>query len=165
MKLSIDKRFIKAGDIIEVSWDCEEALSPRLVLNTSNHENVLSVPNSGTKRFRMKGRKGKHSIGLIAQKKGKDCKITKRIFVYGKMSETDEFEYVDRGDASPMNRWNNSIKNWWDSYSPEKKKLYILLLLLLLFHFLYSIPAISAYSNILFYGIICWLFWQVIKRD
>lgn len=163
MKLRISKRIVKAGETIEVEWNCEDCSSPRLILNTGSRENTLAIPPTGTKRFRMKGNKGKHSIGLKAEKNGRERRIKKRIFVYGKTNETDSFEYIDRGDASPINQWNSRISNWWRSFTPEKKRLYILLLLLLTFNMLSSIPAVAPYSFILFYGIIFWLFWKVIS--
>lgn len=164
MRLNVSKRIIKAGEILEVTWDCEECTDPHLILQTGNRESVLSVPPSGTKRFRMKGSVGKHSVGLRCNLYGKEKTTKKRILVYGKVKDTDEFEYVDRGDASPMSRWNQGIQNWWASYTPEKKRLYILLLLLLAIHMLSSIPSFAFLSNIIFYVTIFWLFWQVVKK-
>lgn len=164
MKLQINKRIVKAGDIIDVEWDSEEGNSPRLILKSGNNSTSLSVPLSGSKRFKMKGVKGSHSITLIADVYGKEKSVKKRIFVYGQKKETDDFEYIDRGDASSINRWNNSIQQWWQSFSHEKKTLYKLLLMLLAYNALSTIPAAADFALILFYGILFWLFWQVIKK-
>lgn len=164
MRLNIDKRFVKAGTVIEVSWNAEEGNLPRLVLQSGQRETSLAVPLSGTKRFKMKGNKGKHCVKLVTNIYGKEKTISKRIFVYGNAEETDEFEYIDHGDASTMNQWKASCSRWWNSYTPEKKRLYILLLLLLTSNIIRSIPSLSFLSDILFYAIIFWLFWQVVKR-
>lgn len=164
MRLEISKRIIKAGDILEVKWNSEEGTAPRLILQTGGREVSLAVPESGSKRFRMKKSKGNHSVALVTDVYGKEKKIKKRILVYGQAQETDEFEYVDRGDASPINQMNNRISMWWKSYSPEKKRLYILLLLLLCHHALGSFPSTAALAEVLYYVLIFWLFWQVVKR-
>lgn len=165
MQLNISSRFVKAGSIIEVSWDSQEGTNPRLVLQTGERQSTLGVPSSGSKRFRLKGAKGKHCVMLIAEVNGKDKSISKRIFVFGKAKDTDEFEYVDRGDSSPLNRWNNSVGNWWNSYTPEKKRLYIILICLMGIHLLGSFPNLIIVSDILYYILIFWLFWQVVKKD
>lgn len=165
MQLNISKRFIKAGTIIEVTWDAQEGTNPRLVLETGTRQSTLSVPASGSKRFRLKGVQGKHRVTLFADVNGREKTISRRIFVFGKTKETDDFEYVDRGDSSPLNRWNNSVSNWWRSYTPEKKRLYILLICLMGIHLLGSIPSVAFISEILYYVLIFWLFWQVVKRD
>lgn len=165
MRLNISKRFIKAGNIIEVTWDTQEGNNPRLVLETGSRQSTLNVPPSGSKRFRLKGAQGKHRVILLADVNGKEKTLSKRIFVFGKAKETDDFEYVDRGDASPLNRWNQGISNWWNSYTPEKKRLYILLLCLMGIHLLSRIPSVVFISEILYYILIFWLFWQVVKKD
>ena len=164
MRLNTNKTFVKAGDIIEISWDSEEGNSSRLVLHTGNKQNVLNVPLAGTKKFRMKSSKGRHSISLISNVYGKDRKITKRIFVYGKVKETDEFEYVDRGDASPINRWNSSIQQWWQNFTAEKKRLYVILLLLLAYNAMNASQSLHDISTLIFYGTIFWIFWIIIKK-
>lgn len=164
MRLDISKRIIKAGDVLEVTWNAEGANAPRLILRTGQRESSLAVPESGTKRFRMKGKKGPHSVSLTANEYGRERSIKKRVFVHGHTAETDEFEYVDRGDASPINRWNSSMQAWWRNFTPEKKRLYIILLLLLAYHAFSRMPSFAEYADILFYGIIFWIFWKVVKR-
>jgi len=164
MKLDISKRFLKAGDIIEISWNSEGANDPRLILNTGDRQSTLSVPETGSKKFRLKCSRFHQSIKLMGNVNGKEKNLTQHIFVYGKRKETDEFEYIDRGDASLMNRWNQTVKNWWRSFNPEKKKLYILLLWLLGYHLIKSIPATAPYADIIFYVTIVWLFWQIVKK-
>lgn len=163
MKLRISKYLVKAGDIIEVKWDADEGTDPRLFLSTGNHDVSLSVPLNGSKRFKMK-KSGLHHVKLLTEVYNKPHSTTRYFYVYGKMKDTDEFEYVDRGEASPIHQWNNGVANWWNSFSAEKKRLYILLLLLLGINMLGSIPSMHAMSTLLFYGTIFWLFWQIVKK-
>lgn len=165
MRLNVSKRFIKSGEILEITWNSEEATAPRLILKTGSRQSSMAVPESGSKRFRMKRTNGGgHCVALTANVYGKEKTIKKRIFVYGKAKDTDEFEYVDRGDASPLRRWNGSIDQWWKSFTPEKRTLYKLLLLLLTCNFTRSVPSLQPFSEVLFYIIIFWLFWQVVKK-
>ncbi len=164
MKFNISRHILKVGDIIEISWNSEGANDPRLILNTGDRQSTLSIPETGNKRFRLKSSKMHQTVKLIANSNGKETCITKHLFVWGKKKETDEFEYVDLGDASPMKRWNSAIQNWWQSFTPEKKKLYFLLLWLLGFNIIRSIPAIASAADIILYIAIFWLFWQVIKK-
>ena len=165
MRLNISNRIVKAGNIIEVSWDSEEGNNPRLVLETGVHQSVLSVPESGTKRFRLKGSKGKHCVKLYANVYGKEKCVSKRIFVYGKAMDTDEFEYVDRGTTSPLSRWNNYFHNWWNGFTPEKKRLYMILLSLLVIHSAGTVQGFAVFSEVGYYVLVFWLFWQVVKRN
>lgn len=163
MKLKVDKRFVKAGDIIEVTWDAEEASSPRIVMHMGLRESTLSVPQSGSKRFRLKQANGKHWIGLKVWDGNKETTITHRIFVYGKTQESDSFEYIDKG-STWWRRTGDKIKRWWASYTPDKKRLYILLLLLIAYQGLFSFGYFYL-CNLFLTGIIFWLFWQITKRN
>lgn len=67
MKLSIDKRIVKAGSVIEVQWDNSGGANQELVVHTGNRESVLPVTMSGSKRLRMKGGHLLCWIGLRTQ--------------------------------------------------------------------------------------------------
>lgn len=162
MKLTVDKRFVKAGNVVEITWDAEGATSPRIVMHTGKRESTLSVPSSGSKRFRLKGVKGSHWIGLKVWEGNEEKTIKHRVFVYGKAPENDAFEYMDRQD-NWLSRIKNYFKRWWSMFTPEKKRLYILLLLLLAYQTMFSL-ALFTVAQILFTAIIFWLFWQIIKR-
>lgn len=161
MKLKVNKRFVKAGDVIDVKWDAEEGNSPRLVLHNGNREAVLTVPMNGEKQFRMKGKKGLHWVSLKTMIGETEKEKRYYFWVYGSAKKTDEFEYMDHEDT-PMGRAQQNLRRWWASYPPEKRRMYVLLLLLLLYQFL--IAASPQLAGILLYAIIFWLFWQVIKR-
>lgn len=161
MKLQVNKRLVKAGEIIEIKWDAEEGNMPRLVLHNGEKEITLSVPQKGEKQFRMKGKKGLHWVGLLTMVGETEKRKRHHFWVYGSAKTTDEFEYMDHQDTT-IGRMQDSMKRWWNMFSPEKKRMYILLLLLMLYQFL--AVASPAVGGILLYGIIFWLFWQVIKR-
>ena len=163
MQLKVDKRFLKAGNVVEVSWDAGDTTSPRLIMHTGKRESTLAVPQSGSKRFRLKGVKGQHWIGLKAWEGNQEKLIKHRVFVYGKSHDSDAFEYMDRPD-SWISRKKVAIKRWWAMFTPEKKRLYLLLLMLLGYNMLLSFGLDSA-SQIVFTLIIFWLFWQIVKRN
>lgn len=162
MELKVNKRFVKAGDVVEVTWDAGEATSPRLIMHTGIRESALAVPQSGTKRFRLKGVKGKHWIGFKAWDGNQERVIKHRVFVYGKSKESDAFEYMDN-QGNWFTRAKLHMKRWWNLFTPEKKRLYILLIVLLVYNSLLSFGLYSI-SQILFTLILFWLFWQIIKR-
>lgn len=162
MKLNIDKRIIKAGDVIEVAWDAEQAESPRLVIHTGAHETTLSIPDSGSKKFRIKATKGQHWIGLRCMTGKEDKLDRRRFFVCGKMRESDAFEYVDKTD-----RWGSmkeKCKRFWNSFSAEKKRLYGILLALLAYQGLMSFQLYTA-SQILMTILTFYIFWMVVRRN
>lgn len=161
MKLNISKRILKAGDVVEVTWDAEAAGSPRLVMHTGQHETTLAVPESGSKKFRLKGAKGQHWIGLRCWTGNKDKLIRRRILVYGKAQESDAFEYVN--PESRWSRFKNTCKLYWNSFTPEKKRLYAILLSLIGYQILMSCQLFTA-SQILMTIITFYIFWQVIRK-
>lgn len=161
MKLKVDKRFVRAGEIVTVRWDAEDGNSLCLVLHNGDREVMLNVPPSGEKQFRMKGKKGMHWIGLKARVGNVEKMKRHHFLVYGTAKTTDDFEYMDHEDTT-LGRMQRNMRLWWNSFPPEKKRMYILLLLLMLYQFLaVSMPQLA---GILLYAIIFWLFWQVIKR-
>lgn len=161
MKLQVNKRIVRAGEVINVKWDAEDGNEPRLVLHDGSREISLSVPSSGEKQFRMKGKRGIHWVALVCMVGNKQKRKRHHFWVHGSVKTTDEFEYMDHEDTT-IGRMQRNMKLWWGSFAPEKKRMYILLLLLLLYQFLAA--ASPQLGGILLYGIIFWLFWQVIKR-
>lgn len=161
MKLTVNKRFVKTGDVVNIKWDAEEGNSPRLILHNGTNEVTLSVPISGEKQFRMKGKKGLRWIELTTLVGETEKRTRRYLWIYGSVKMTDDFEYMDHQDT-PVGRMQENMKRWWNSFTPEKKKMYVLLLLLMLYQFL--IHAAPGLAGILLYGTIFWLFWQVIKQ-
>lgn len=161
MKLTINKRILKAGTVIEVTWDCGKCDSPRLVMHTGKRESVLAVPPTGSKRFKIKSSKGEHWIGLKAVDYGKELLVKRRFFVYGTNNETDSFEYMDRRDNF-FTRIKTNVLRWWNMFTPEKKRLYLIMLSLLAYQFVAALwPEVG---RVMFYCIIFWLFWMIAKK-
>lgn len=160
MRLKIDKRLLKAGSIIEVTWDAEEASSPRLVMHTGTHETTIAVPESGSKKFRLKS-SGLQWIGLRCWAGNQDKLIRKHLCVYGKGSHTDKFEYIDRPNW--WSRLKGYCSKYWNYYTPEKRRLYVVLLMLIAYQILLSCGLFQV-SQIAIMGITLYLFWQIVKR-
>lgn len=160
MKLHVNKRIVRAGDIITVKWDQEDASNPRLVMHSGKRETELAVPGSGEKQFRLKGKKGIQWIGLKCYVGNKERFIKHHLLLWASHQATDDFDYMDKQDTW-MGRMRTSVSRWWNYYTPEKKRLYFILLLLLLYQFM--LAAVPQAAGILLYVIIFWLFWQVIK--
>lgn len=163
MKLTVDKRLIKAGNVVEVSWDAGTATSPRIVIHTHNRESILSVPQTGTKRFRMKNSQGQHWIALKAWEGNTETVVKRRIVVYGTAQQNDSFEYMDNHN-SWWNRKVDAVKRWWNSFTTEKKRLYIILLMLIAYQILFSFGFFYV-CHLLLTLLIFYIFWQVIKRN
>ncbi len=161
MKLNLSKRIIKAGDVVEVTWDAEEATHPRLVMHTGQRETTLAIPESGCKKFRLKGSKGQHWIGLRCIAGNQDKLIRRRILIYGKVQEHDAFEYVN-----PESRWSrfmDKCKRYWNNFTSEKKRLYAILLALISYQVLMSFHLFTI-SQILMTVLTFYIFWQVIRK-
>lgn len=161
MNINISHRLLKAGNIVEVKWECTDADSPRLVLHNDKRETTLAVPPEGVKKFRLKGTSGMTWIGLRAYVNGQDKLIKRRLLVWGKAPKGDKFEYVDSNSGRP-NRFKAAITRWWNMFTPEKKRLYVILLLLLAYQLVMAFSPIAAHWFLT--GIIFWLFWNIIKR-
>lgn len=163
MRLKVNKRWVKVGDLITVNWNAEGTVSPRIIMHMGRRETALAVPDSGEKKFRLKDARGSHWIGLKVWQDGQEKLIRHRIFVYGKSQTGDSFEYMDRKDS-----WwcglKTKMSRWWNCFTPEKKRLYILLLLLITYQTLFSFMLFTA-CHLLLTGIIFWLFWQIIRRN
>lgn len=161
MRISINKRFVKAGEIVEVTWASEEGSSPRIVMHTGERETAIAVPENGSKKFRLKNAKGSHWIGLRCWVGNEEKLVRRRLVVWGKAKETDAFEYIDQ--ESWWKRFSNGCKRYWDYFSPEKKRLYIILIFLIIYQLLMSFHLLAA-SQILMTVITFYIFWQVIKK-
>jgi hypothetical protein len=86
IELSLDKTTVKACEIIEIKWTCEDADSAQISINNGYKQVVTDVPISGSKKIRLNRSKGKTRITLTATKgeekffKSEDVKVKKRWF-------------------------------------------------------------------------------------
>lgn len=163
MKIKVNRRILKAGQVVEVSWEAESAVSPRLVIHTGKRESTLAVPVSGTKRFRMKTPGMSQWIGLKVWDGNEEKILKHRLVVWGRPAESDAFEYMDSHD-SWWKRTRNAVKRWWNLFTPEKKRLYVLLLLLLVYQTILGLGYLYG-AHLMLTAIIFYLFWQIIKRN
>ena len=163
MKLKVDKRILKAGSVVDVSWDAEDTVSPRIVIHTAQRETTLAVPSSGSKRFRLKNAGLSQWIGLKVWDGHEEKLIKHRVFVWGRYTDSDAFEYMDHHD-SWWTRTRNAVKRWWNMFTPEKKRLYVLLLLLLAYQTILGSGYLYA-AHLMLTAIIFYLFWQIVKRN
>lgn len=163
MKLKVNKRFLKAGSVVEVTWEAEDVSSPRIVIHTGKRESTLAVPSSGSKRFRMKNAGLSQWIGLKAWVGKEEELLRHRLFVWGTYSEGDAFEYMDRRD-SWWKRTLDGVKRWWNLFTPEKKRLYVILLLLVAYQTVLGMGYLY-FSHLMLTAVIFYLFWQIIKRN
>lgn len=162
MKINVNKRILKTGQVVEVTWDAGGAVSPRLVIHTGRRETTLAVPSSGTKRFRMKNAGMSQWIGLKVWDGSEEKLFKKRLVVWGRPAESDAFVYMDHPD-SWWKRTRHAVKRWWNLFTPEKKRLYVLLLLLVLYQAILGLGYFYA-AHLMLTAIIFYLFWQIIKR-
>ena len=163
MKINVNRRILKAGQVIEVTWEAEGAVSPRLVIHTGKRESILAVPSSGTKRFRMKTPGMSQWIGLKVWDGNEERLLKHRLVVWGRPAESDAFEYMDHHD-SWWKRTREAVKRWWNLFTPEKKRLYVLLLLLIVYQTILGLGYLYG-AHLMLTAIIFYLFWQIIKRN
>ena len=163
MKLSIDKRILKAGSVIEVQWDNSGGANQELVVHTGNRESVLPVTMSGSKRLRMKGGHLLCWIGLRTQEYGRVRTLRRYFLVYGKGETTDRFEYVGTNPSdSRLEQAKSAMRRWWNAYTPEKQRLLKILGIILVYEFV--LPRNPGLASIVLTILVFYIFWQVIKR-
>ena len=164
MKIQVDKHLMRAGDVVEVTWEARGCTDASIIMHTGNNETRIAVPEVGTKKFRLKGVTHINWIGIAGNEYGKVREQRSYIFVYGK-PKTDEFTYMN--GSEPWHGKVNSLwyrmKSVWGAYPVEKKRLYWILLALMLYQFIMS--ASPELSKILLTGIIIYIFFQIIRRN
>ena len=90
IELFIDKTTIKAGEILEIKWNCENADSMQLSINNGYKEVVTDIPMFGSKKIRLNRSKGKTKITLIAIVGGEKISKSEEVKVKKRWFEKDE---------------------------------------------------------------------------
>lgn len=168
--LSVDKKCVVEGDVVEIHWTCDNAENVQLTIDNGYKLNTIQVEPSGTKKFRLNRSKGKTEIVVGAMANGK--MRYKSVGVRVKRQKVEKAEYVHDYTGAKGVR-NNGLKNsWynfkskmkyaWGSFSEKKRLAYIILLsisLLLLvssfWHPFYRIGLVA---------LVGYLFYVILKR-
>lgn len=164
MIFKTNKSIIKGGEIIEISWDGQDCSDLQLIIETGNKKTLLNVPQSGSKKLRMKGGSLLNSISLKGtDRNGKKRSSKRTLFIWGKQKEFDDFEYVnDKSVKNKLSSIGQRIKLWWNMFTPEKKHLYIILVTLCIYHVFLNLYPL--FASILMMGLIMWIGWMIIKK-
>lgn len=166
MNIKVNKHIVKAGEVIDVSWDASEGIYQELILKSGDKETSIPVSPSGTKRFRMKGGNLFNSVLLRSQRDGKEVTSRSWVVVWGgdrSQSTTRSYAQSSSGKlSSRIGQYFKNLKTAW-TYMPQgKKQLYYILMALLCYQTvaLYSYP-IASFCMI---GILLYIFWLLIKK-
>jgi len=163
MQLKIDKRFLRGGSIIQVTWDAQGHGSPELVIHTGDRESAIPVSQQGTKRLRMKGGHLLCWIGLQVNDGGRIRTTRRYLLVVGRQQETDDFEYIGQNPVRDRaTQWWAGIRRWWAGYSTEKQRLMTLLGLLCLHQIVLSFSPIAA-SMVMMLAML-YILWIIMRR-
>jgi len=157
----ISHRIIRAGEILEINWECENCDAQELIIQTGAKKSVLPIEPSGTKKIKLSAAGEKTIISLRTVKNGKENVSSKRVWVRDAKQQYDEFEYVDNTFWSRTKEFFRQQKLRWDMFSPEKQRLYITLLVLALYLLLQ--PYYPSFSLLFLYGLIVYLIYKVYK--
>lgn len=111
IELSLDKTRIKAGDIVEIKWACENADSVQLSINNGYKEVVTDVPMFGSKKIRLNRSKGKTKITLIAIVGGEKIIKSEEVKVKKRWFEEDENQVIT--EESNEENFDNEELPWW----------------------------------------------------
>ena len=136
MMFKISQRIIRAGEILEINWECENCEVQELIIQTGAKKSVLPIEPSGTKKIKLSAAGEKTLISLRTVKNGKENVSSKRV-------------------------WVREAKLRWDMFSPEKQRLYITLLVLALYLLLQ--PYYPSFSLLFLYGLIVYLIYRLYK--
>lgn len=164
MKIQVDKHIMRAGDVVEVTWEARGCTDAAIIMHTGNNETRIAVPEVGTKKFRLKGTTHLNWIAIAGNEYGKNKQQRSFICVYGK-PKTDEFTYMDGSEPwhGKLNSFWYRMKSTWGAYPQEKKRLYWILLALMAYQFIMRTS--PELASILLMGIIIYIFFQIIKRN
>lgn len=106
MTFTTDRTSLTEGEIIEIAWECTQADRAELTIDNGYKASVLSLPLSGTKRFRLNRSRGKTALTMTAWVGEKSYKKTIKVRVTE--IPTTRAEAVD-GQGRPM----GSLGEWW----------------------------------------------------
>ncbi len=134
MRLNVDKWVARNGSIIEVSWDATGMSRPQLIMKVAGKETIIDVDLVGSKKFRLNGTSHRRDISLSAiDEKGKQRRIDRSVFTWGKSKDSNVYDSYTR--ISPLGEkltsYGQSVKNMWERFPREKRRLYIILILLM----------------------------------
>lgn len=171
MTFTTDKTVVTEGDVVEVHWDCPGADSAELTIDNGYKATTISLPLSGSKRFRLHRSKGRTRLVVTATVGGKQYSKTQKVKV--KDIPLTKAETVDhRGHR--MSKWRqwSSLPKWqswrmrfrqgWQMLTPEKRLASRLLLIL------GAVLLMATFLPILLlvglFGVSMYLFWILMKR-
>lgn len=165
IELSVDKKRVTEGDVVEIHWSCENAENVQLTIDNGYKLNTIQVETAGTKKFRLNRSKGKTEIVIGAAANGK--MHYQSVGVRVKRQKVEKAEYVHDYTGAKGVR-NNGLKNsWynfksrtkyvWNGFSEKKRLAYIILsalcLLMLVssfWHQFYTIGLIALVGYLLY---------------
>lgn len=165
INLSVDKKKVTEGDIVEVTWSCSPADGVQFTLDNGFKKNSIDVEPSGIKKFRLNRSKGRTHLVIAVQYQGKTYydSVTVRVL---KMKTTKTEEVHDYTGAKGVRA--NGLKNSWANfkskmkmawtYMPENKRLaYKILIALLVISLLSFIsPRILSIGLLLLSAYLCY---------
>ena len=173
MTFDIDKHTVTEGDIVEVRWRCAEADNVLLTIDNGYRSNEMSLPNEGSKRFRLNRSKGRTKLTIAVTIMDKT--YHKQIKVHVKKMPTVRAETIDQHGRRQnqlqisFGKFGEKLRNLRNKWRlalqvlPEKKqlaaKLLIVMGLLLIFCAIWP----KIYSFILPL-LVVYLAWILFKR-
>ena len=139
MTFTTDKSVVTEGDIVEVRWDCPGADSAELTIDNGYKISTLTLPLSGSKRFRLHRSKGRTRLMITATVDGKPFSQTRKVKV--KELPVTKAETIDhRGrrmsklkqwmSLPKWQSWRSRYRQGWQMLPPEKRLASRLLLIL-----------------------------------
>ena len=113
MTFEIDRRTVTEGDVVEITWSCEEADSVNLTIDNGYRNTNIPLELTGSKRFRLNRSRGKTHLSLAVIIKGKV--YSKKIDVRVKPIPTVRAQTVD-SKGKPLGKmkiwWQNMLTKW-----------------------------------------------------
>lgn len=173
MIFQVDHRTVTEGDVVEITWRCNDAESVLLTIDNGFKTTDIPLETSGTKRFRLNRSKGRTHLKLSVTVMGKS--YSKTLAVKVKKIPTVKAEPVD-SHGNPMSRlklwWQNQLPKWRGAIAkfnmairalPEKKQLAIKMLSIISILLILSSIWPSIYHFVMF-AIILYLMVILLKR-
>ncbi len=170
IQLSVDKSKVTEGDVVEMTWSCENADSVRLTLDNGYKCNTIDVEPKGSKKFRLNRSKGRTHLVIGATSGGKTYYKSVRVRVQRMKASKAEYvhDYTGRqgvrrnGLKTTWENFKTKVKMVW-GYLPEKKRLaYVILTALCLLMILSAFwPNVFRWGVFLLVG---YLFWVILKK-
>lgn len=118
INLSVDRKSVVEGDVVEIHWACENVDNVQLTIDNGYKLNTIQVEPSGTKKFRLNRSKGKTEIVIGAMANGK--MRYKSVGVRVKRQKVEKAEYVNDYTGAKGVR-NNGLKNSWYNFKSKMK--------------------------------------------